>query len=139
MAFESTSVLGSTILDLERAKLRAKPVTDIATPMLKSIIDVGCAIYGCCLKVTQRAFIHKPALALYRHVLEMTDSIQVLIADSCAESTVILPSRSALEAAISLIYLLDKDYEHRSLVWSYHNLRKTKKLYEEEKFKDSGS
>ena len=123
MVFDSTPVLGSTILDRKRAKLRAKTVTDLATPMLKEVVDVGCAIYDRCLQVTQRAFLHKPALALYRHVLGTTDAIQVLIESSCVESVVPL-LRSGLEGAMSLEYLFRKDYSHRSLVWNYHRLSK---------------
>ena len=95
---------GTSILDREKAKLRAKPITDLATPMLKEVVDVGCAIYDRCLQVTQRAFLHKPALALYRHVLETTDAIQVLIESSCVASVVPL-LRSGLEGAMSLEYM----------------------------------
>jgi hypothetical protein len=114
--------LTSRILDRNRAKLQAKSVIDLAGPLLKEIVDFGSATYASCLKVTEGEGLHKPALALYHHVLQMTDGIQVLIENSCVGPVVPL-SRSALEAVLSLEYLF-KDYENRSLIWRYYRLRK---------------
>ncbi len=124
-------VLASSILDRERAKLRAKAVIDRASPNLKEIVDYGCGVYAQCLHDNGHQYIHKPALALYYHVLEMTDAIQILVENSSVEPVAPL-MRSALEAVFSLEYLFQKDYEHRSLVWRYHYLRKNLRQYDPE-------
>ncbi|MGO9568258.1 MAG: DUF5677 domain-containing protein [Desulfomonilaceae bacterium] len=132
---EEVTALALSILDREKAKMRAKSVLDDAAPLLQELVDVGSATYALCLEITQRTDLHKPALALYRHVLEMTDAIQVLIENSCVDPVIPL-SRSALEAALSLEYLSQKDYEHRSLVWRYHRLRKDLLQYDPEEQDD---
>ncbi len=128
-------LLALRILDREKAKIRAKPVVDLASPLLKEVVDKGCSIYALCLEITQRTDLHKPALDLYRHVLKMTDAVQVLIENSCDNSVDPL-SRSALEAVLSLEYLFQKDYKHRSLVWRYYRLRKDLQQYDPEKQDD---
>jgi hypothetical protein len=120
--------LASRFLDRERAKIRAKAVTNLAGPLLKEIVDFGCSVYASCVRSAQKKNSHIPALFLYRHVLEMTDSIQVLVENSCAEPIVPL-NRSAAEAVLSLEYLFG-DYEHCSLIWRYHRLRKNLQQYD---------
>ncbi len=57
-------------------------------------------------------------------MIEMTDGIQVLVADSCCEPTVPL-IRSSFEAFLSLSYLLKADYKNRSRSWLYFDYRRT--------------
>jgi len=92
---------------------------------------MGAAVYALCLEITHREDLHRPALALYRRILEITDAIQILIENGCVDPVIPL-SRSALEAVWSLEYLFqkDEDYEHRSLIYRYHNLRQNLQEYD---------
>ena len=58
------------------------------------------------------------ALALYTHIVEMTDGIEVLISRSCAIPAIPL-LRSSFEAVLALHYILEteSEYVRRSLSW----------------------
>jgi Family of unknown function (DUF5677) len=55
-------------------------------------------------------------LMLFRHVMEMTDGVEVLVSNSC--SVPVVPVlRSAFEACLSLEFIVTTDTERRSLSW----------------------
>lgn len=62
--------------------------------------------------------LHLAAFALYRHILENTDAIQVLVENGCP-ATAAPNLRSSFEALLSLEYITesDDDYRIRSLSW----------------------
>ncbi|MCA1554180.1 MAG: DUF5677 domain-containing protein [Chloroflexi bacterium] len=53
---------------------------------------------------------------LYLHIIEMTDGIEALIAESCPIPAIPLV-RSSFEARLSIEYILKADYQRRSLAW----------------------
>ena len=57
------------------------------------------------------------AFVLYRHLIELTDGIEVLFSASCVSAAV--PTiRAAFEASLSLDFILREDYTRRSLAWT---------------------
>ena len=68
-------LLALGILDREKAKIGAKPLVDLASPLLKEIVDFGSATCAFCLKIARGEDLHIPALFLYHHVLKMTDAV----------------------------------------------------------------
>lgn len=57
-----------------------------------------------------------PSLALFRHIIQMADGIQILLAAGSSGPTLLL-LRSMLESCISLKYIHLDDYRQRSLCW----------------------
>jgi Family of unknown function (DUF5677) len=57
-------------------------------------------------------------MALYRHVIEMVDAIEVMVANSCGTAAIPV-LRSAFEGMLGLLYLLSDDgkYVDRALSW----------------------
>ena len=60
---------------------------------------------------------------LFRHVIEMTDSVEILLSQACVTPCV-LPLRSSFAAGLGLEYLVRDDYERRSLSWLCVQLHK---------------
>ena len=101
----------------ERAKEASGALIEVVSPLLKDVIDYADNIFWCCLEVAERPNRedHAP-LALYRHIIEMTDGIEVLISEGCSSPAEPL-LRSCFEAWLSLRYIVEKNYEERSLAW----------------------
>jgi hypothetical protein len=59
---------------------------------------------------------HLAAAALYQHVIEMSDGIEMLLRQSCCQAA-IPPLRSSYEALLGLEYIMASDYHSRSLAW----------------------
>jgi len=109
------------ILDREFSKAAVTPITELSTPLLVELVNAGLMIWRRCeLEVGRdgRENEDVAAIVLYRHLIEMVDGIQVLIADSCGTSAIPV-LRSAFEGTTSLLYLLSEDakYVERSLAW----------------------
>jgi len=70
-------------------------------------------------------------LSLYRHILEMTDGVGVLICQACAIPSIPLV-RSAFEALISMEYIVEDDdhYVTRSLSWLVGYIHQRIAMYE---------
>jgi hypothetical protein len=70
-------------------------------------------------------------LALYRHIIELTDGIEVLLSQSCTIAAIPL-LRGSFEALLALEYILEneKDYIQRSLAWIVGYVHKRIDMYE---------
>jgi len=115
------------ILNRAQAEADAKDLIDIASPLLKELVDYSTQAYMRCMHAGDTSFEDLPAFVLYLHMMEMTDGIQVMISHSCCEPVVPL-TRSSFEAFISLRYLLQDDYERRCLCWLYCDLMERKRV-----------
>ena len=60
-------------------------------------------------------------LSLYMHAIEMADSVDVLLSESCC-TPAWLQVRSLFESSLSTEFMLAEDSEHRALAWQYFHL-----------------
>jgi hypothetical protein len=123
------------LLDRDFAKVNAKPIIDIASPLLIEGINHATMAFQRCLVSAGRDTStgapgeHLAALMLYEHVIEMADGLECLISNSCSGPA--LPVlRSMLEALLSLEYVLTQDYRRRSLSWLCCYLHRQIESYE---------
>ncbi|GEM_PF-2058172 len=114
------------MLNRDKAVADARKLIEVASPLLLEIVNYSTGAYRRCISGQGIIDWDMPAFALYRHVIEVTDGIEVLISASCCEPTVPL-IRSSFEAHLELKYLLQKDYENRSKSWLFfERLRQVK-------------
>lgn len=104
-------------LNRDGTKGVSKPVIEIASPLLKEVTNYASNVLHWCQASTkadkEEAF---PLLALYAHIIQMADSIEVLISSGCGPPGYLL-LRSAFEARLSIKYLLERDTDKRSIAW----------------------
>jgi hypothetical protein len=97
-------------------------VVDLSLPhrlslLLQDFVEHGTRVFNLCWDASQGLDSEDAALLfLYRHILEMIDTIEVLASQSCAEG-ILLPLRSAFEAFLSMEYIVKVNYKERALAW----------------------
>ena len=106
------------LLDRDLAVASAKPLIDLIVPALHEAVDYSLwALMRCEAAGEHDGRIHNSIpLLLFRHVIEMSDGLEVLFQHSCVVSAVPI-LRSAFEAWLNLEYILKTDSERRSLAW----------------------
>ena len=109
------------LLDRVGAKAQAAPLIDIASPLLREIVNHSTwAFKRCALESSDREGEDVAAFVLYRQAIELADGIEVLLAEACA--TAAIPTLRALfETVMGLQYLHESDatYVDRSFAWLY--------------------
>lgn len=108
------------LLDRNRSRVAAKELIELACPLLREIVNEGTRVHVLCEQFrSDEKDIDLAAFVLYRHILELTDGIEVLLRNSCVIPAV--PSlRSSFEASLELDYLMEgSDFRRRSLSWLY--------------------
>jgi hypothetical protein len=108
-----------SILDRPLSKVAASDVIEVASPLLQELVNYGTnALARCASTVSGGVDENIAVLTLYRHVIEMTDGIEVLVSQCCPDPTVLL-LRSSFEALLSIEYILEteEEYVRRSLAW----------------------
>lgn len=123
-----------SILDRELSKAEAKELIELASPLLQELVNystnalVRCATIG---NLSGREDEDVAVLALYRHMIETTDGIEVLLSQSCSTAAIPL-LRSSFEALLSIEYILqnEADYIQRSLSWLVGYVHKHLEMYE---------
>jgi len=121
-----------TVIYRELQVARAKKFLEVATPLFKELVNYGSNALIRCATSSERAENQDlAAVNLYRHILEMTDAFEVMIAGCCAAPTVPIV-RSSFEALLGLEYILDSKstYVQRSLSWLAVYAHKRIGLYE---------
>ena len=107
------------ILYRELSIVDAKELIDISSPLLKEQINFGTnALVRCQSSAKGEIDVDLAILALYRHMLEVTDGLEVLTSHACVIPALPL-LRSSFEGYLSMEFILEKDqdYETRSLSW----------------------
>lgn len=105
------------LLNIETARNEAAPVADVASPLLRDLIGVAVAVFGECNRAADETDSAEfPLLASLLHLIEMTDSVDVLIREGCAWPAAIL-ARSAFESLLAIDYIVEADSETRGLCW----------------------
>lgn len=121
-----------SILYRELSKAEAKDIIEIASPLLQELVNYATnALARCATSTSGKEDEDLAVLALYRHIIEMTDGIEVLISQCCAIPAIPL-LRSSFEALLSIEYVLenDQEYARRSLSWLVGYVHKRLDLYE---------
>lgn len=126
-----------SILYREFSKVQAKEVLNSASPLLKELVNYSTnALARCATSPSGEIDVDLSILALYRHVIEITDGIEVLISQCCAEASIPL-LRSSFEALISIEYILEtdergryKDFDRRSLSWLLSHIHNRLDLFD---------
>jgi len=109
------------LLDREFSKKAIEPISSIATPLLQELVNNGLMVFWRCENEAAKPGEENEdvaAVALYRHVIEMVDAIEVMVAHSCGTAAIPV-LRSAFEGTLRLLYLLGDEakYAERSLSW----------------------
>jgi hypothetical protein len=111
---------------------QARPVIDVAVPLLEELVNFGThALVRCATSAQGGEDEDVAAMSLYRHIIEMTDGVAVLLSHSCAYASIPLV-RSAFEALISIDYIIESDatYVTRSLSWLAGYMHQRIQMYE---------
>jgi len=110
------------ILDPESYIEIAKPAIDLASQTLREAVNYGTTLYERC-RVTLKADTDEafPVLALFLHILQMIDSIEVLVSNSCIEPAKLLV-RSAFEAKLGIEFMNEKMTRTRGIAWIVRNM-----------------
>jgi hypothetical protein len=108
------------LLDRQEAIRNAEPLVQAVCPLLREVINHASWAFRRCDAASDA---HGPenedlaAFVLYRHLIELTDGIEVLFSASCVNAAV--PTvRAAFEGSLSLDFILREDYTQRSLAWT---------------------
>lgn len=112
------------LLDREEAVSRARPLTDLVSPVLQEVINYSTqALVRCESQMAPKGNdedLHIAPIVLFRRSVELTDAIETLLTQSCVEPAFPL-LRSSLEATLSLMYMFETGDEEkekeRSLAW----------------------
>jgi len=108
-----------SILYRDLSKVEAKPLVEIASPLLQELVNYGSgALARCAASASGGPDEDLAILALYRHVIEMADGVDVLLSQACCTPAIPLV-RGSFEALLSIEYILEQpqEYTRRSLSW----------------------
>jgi len=119
------------LLYRELSNAIARPVINVASPLLKELVDYSTNAYIRCSSTDDYIGEENEDLAvfiLYLHIIEMTDAIEVLVSQSCSIPAFLL-LRSNFEALLSMEYILENDYTTRSLSYLAEYIRQRLESY----------
>lgn len=117
------------ILDREGAKADQRAVIDRYSPYLEELVNCSTHLFARCEKSLRGVEGSPSALIhLYYHAIQMSDGIQVLIANACFDHAVPLV-RSLWETKISVQYMLNQDFPDRSTAWVVEGFLFKRKYY----------
>ena len=108
-----------SILDRDLSRAMAKDTVEPISELLQVMVNDATWVLARCDQATSGNIDEDVAVfALYRHVIEMTDGVDILMTQSCPTPAIGLV-RSSFEALISMEYILESaaNYARRSLSW----------------------
>lgn len=93
--------------------------------LLEECVSFGTNVFVWCetSNTQQSSYHHASLFLLYRHLLEMVDAVSILVRHGAADPCQPL-LRSALEAAMGIEYMLEKDTERRALAYQVAHIHK---------------
>ena len=116
------------ILYRDLSVVQAKDVIDKHSRLLTELANYGTTVLARCADSARGGENEDVApFAVYSHMVELTDGIEVLIRQCCPVPAIPLV-RSLFEGLLSLEYILDGDRAKRSLAWLASYLRGQVKL-----------
>lgn len=121
------------ILDRDLAKASVSDLVGITSPLLQEVVNHAThAFIRCQLDATGEVGVDFAAFILYRHIIELTDGIEVLLANSCVPPAIPL-LRSSLESSLGLEYILSapsEEFVRRARSWLCVYIHKRLDLYD---------
>lgn len=121
------------VLYRELSIIQAREILAEVTPLFEELVNNATHILlrSANTPTSPEKNVDLAPLALYRHILEMTDAFTVLIESSVSTPTIPI-IRSIFEASLSLEYILQGQelYKRRSLQWLANYARNRLRLYE---------
>ncbi len=110
------------LLNRDISKVIPKLIIDIASPVLQETVNYATNLYQRCQTSRKgsadEAF---PVFASYLHVIQMTDSIEVLISNGCGAPAALL-LRSSFEGRLTIEYILERKSKNRANAWLVKNI-----------------
>jgi len=122
----------NTLLDPEFSKVEAKEQIELASPVLREIVNYSTRAFGrFAASTSSDRDVDFAVLALHRHMIEATDGVEVLVSQCCPDAAAPL-LRSSFEALLSIRYIVetDDDYRERGLACLVHAIRSRIQMYE---------
>lgn len=116
------------ILDRHLSKALVQGRINLVTPMLEEIVNHGVAAFSRCSLTAKGKDEHLAILMPYRHLLEMIDGVQVLLAEA-APIPARLQLRSAFEALLTIEYITEKDAIRRAHAYLVADVRDRLAIY----------
>lgn len=120
------------VLYRELSQLQAKEQTVAISPLIQEVVNFATGAFVRCMSYSKAAEnVDLAPFALHRHVMEMTDAVEVLLANACPVAAIPL-LRSSFEAVLYLEFIVEDPevYERRSLTWLASYVRKRLASYE---------
>ncbi len=121
------------ILDRDLARVGVSDLVGITSPLLQEVVNHATHAFARCqLDATGEVGVDFAAFILYRHIIEITDGIEVLLANSCVTPAIPL-LRSSLESSLGLEYILSAspgEYMRRARSWLCVYIHKRLDLYD---------
>jgi hypothetical protein len=121
------------LLYRELRKVEAKPIIDIASPLLQEEVNYATNAF----QRFQDSNLAKnmahdeplPTLMAYHHIINLADGIEVLVSQSCTIPSIPL-LRSMFEALLTIEYILKDDCKNRAFAWLVCNMHTRVKQYD---------
>jgi hypothetical protein len=120
----------ATILDRSLAPAQTADVRKVGGPVLRAIIDRGVGVFERCSHTAPDGDRNLAVLMPLHLILEMLDGTEVSLDSSCVVASR-AALRSAFEASLGLKYVLQADYERRSMAYVVSDLKERIQWYEE--------
>jgi len=109
-----------------------KNVLNKFSDFLDEIANFSSHVFKWCVDNIKQGDEYIPVIQTYRHILDMTDAISVLIRDSCAEPCKML-LRGIFESLLTIEYILEADTENRGkdfVLWNRHKRLRILRRYD---------
>jgi hypothetical protein len=106
------------LFDPDLAKAQVRPVLDIAEPLLTEVVNHGLALFARCSIRPEGYDENLAILLVYRHILEMLDSVNIQVAE-CAATPAALQLRSMFEGLLTLEYMTEDKSKTKSRAYAY--------------------
>jgi hypothetical protein len=119
------------VLYRELSIVQLKEFKPSPTTLLQEVVNFGTNTFvRCALSAEGEENVHLAPFALYRHILELTDGIEILVSNASPSASIPL-LRSSFEALLALEFILEDNerYESRSLSWLAGYVRDTIRIY----------
>ena len=120
------------VLYRELSQLQAKEKTAVISPLMQEVVNFATNAFVRCISYSESAEnVDLAPFALHRHVMEMTDATEILLANGCPVAAIPL-LRSSFEAVLFLEFIVENPdlYERRSLTWLASYVRRRLASYE---------
>jgi hypothetical protein len=119
-----------TIYDPELSKAQVRPLLDLAHPLLKEVLHYGLALFARCSVRPEGGDENLVILLVYRHLLEMLDSVTAQVAE-CVPAPAALQLRAMFEALLTLEYVTHDQTrtKQRALCYLYQVERRRRSFY----------